>query len=73
MKIEQLVADADFFEMDDDFTRTGGQSDPTWHSVRVVDGDADRTVRWDANQHIPDPLRELRDFCGSVGEWEPVK
>jgi len=70
--VEKLVADTDFFEMDDDFPRTGGMSDPTWNTVRVVDGDADRTVRWDSNQKIPDPLRALRGLCSSVGEWVSV-
>jgi hypothetical protein len=72
-RIEELVAEVDFFEMEDDFPRTGGMSDPTWHSVRVVDGDADRTVRWDANQQISDPLRALRNLCASLGGWEPVE
>jgi hypothetical protein len=71
--IAKLVADADFFEMDDDFPRPGVKTDPTWISVRVVDGDADRTVRWDSNQRIPDALRELRNLCSSLGEWHPVK
>jgi hypothetical protein len=70
--IEQLVADVDFFEMDDEFPRTGGMSDPTWNTIRVVEGDGDRTVRWDSNQKIPDPLRALRDLCSSLGEWAPV-
>ncbi|MGQ0804741.1 MAG: hypothetical protein ACT4PI_12880 [Actinomycetota bacterium] len=72
-KIEKLVADADFFEFEDDFPRTRGRSDPTWHTVRVVDGDADRTIRWDDNQPIPDALTALRDACSSLGGWQPVQ
>jgi hypothetical protein len=71
-KVEQLVADADFFELDDDFPRIGGMSDPTWNTVTVTvaDGDADRTIRWDSNQQIPDALRGLRDSCSALGEWQ---
>jgi hypothetical protein len=69
-QVEQLVGEADFFEMEDDFPHAGGRSDPTWNSVRVTDGDADRTIRWDANQRIPDALRALRDLSSSLGKWE---
>ncbi len=72
-KIENLVAEADFFGMDDDFPRTGAMSDPTWHTVRVVDGDADRTIRWDANQQIPEGLRAVRDACSALGDWQAAK
>ena len=72
-KIEKLVADADFFEMDDDFPRTRGRSDPTWHTVGVVDGDADRTIRWDDNHQIPDALKALWGSCSSFAEWESVQ
>ncbi len=71
-QLEGLVDELDFFEMSDDFPRTGGMSDPTWHSVRVVKGDADRTVRWDSNQQVPERLRQLRDLCASRADWQDV-
>ena len=73
-RIETLVSELDFFEMSDDFpNRAAAMSDPTWHSVRVVDGDGDRTIRWRSDQQPPEGLRELRDLVASLGEWEPVE
>jgi hypothetical protein len=71
-RIEALVAELDFFGLDDDFPRERRMSDATWHSVRVEDDGRDRTLRWDLNQTIPEGIRELRDLAASLGEWEDV-
>jgi len=71
-RIDEVIADIDFFGLDDDFPRQRKMTDATWHSVRVEDGARDRTVRWDLNQTIPDGLRELRDLVRSLGEWANV-
>ena len=71
-RIESVIAEVSFFDLDDNFPRQKKMSDATWHTVRVEDGARDRTVRWDLNQTIPDGLRELRDLVRSLGEWANV-
>ena len=71
-RIEQLIAEVDFFRMSDEFPRPGVKTDPTWSSIRVVEGDGDRTIRWDSNQQPPEGLRQLFDAVAAMGEWQRV-
>jgi hypothetical protein len=72
-RVEQLIAEVDFFRMSDDFPRPGVMTDPTWRSIRVVEGDGDRTIRWDSNQQPPDGIRQLVDAVAATGEWQRVE